>query len=152
MLLLIQSSRCGANLLTELSSIVKSAPLTSALQSPSYSKIPIWARSSFAEIKFSTYNVDDEAWFAGERSMLKVGLDVFWNEIFSSAKEFDSSVVFGTKWSVVLLNTVATSTPIQMQVDNWNQNKRNVSIFSLVDFKAIYSLVVSFSHSWLPIS
>ena len=128
-----QSSRCGANLFTLLSSWVKSAPLISALQSPSYiqsATIRLLIMGTWS----ITYNVDDEAWFAGEWSMLKSSLDVLRDEVFWTAIEFDSSVVLGSKGSVVLLDAVAASAPIQMQIDNcWKIRKWLVIIQTLLE-------------------
>ena len=66
-----------------------------------------------AEFKFS-YSIDGEAWLARERTMLKVSLDVFWDHILACTVEFNSIVVLCSKRSVVLLDAVATSAPIQM--------------------------------------
>ena len=46
--------------------------------------------------------------------MLQVSLDVFWDNVLACAIEFDSAIVLGAKGSVVLLDAVAASTPIQM--------------------------------------
>ena len=61
-----------------------------------------------------TYAVNDKTWFAREWAMLKVGLDILGDHILISAIEFDSVVMLGTKSPVVLLDGIATSTPIQM--------------------------------------
>ena len=65
-----------------------------------------------------TYDVHDEARLDGERSFLKVRLDFLRDEFFRAGPELDSSVVLGAKCSVVLLDAVATATPIQMQVNH----------------------------------
>ena len=65
-----------------------------------------------------TYAVHDETWFAGEYTMLKVSLDILRDHIFTSTIELDSVVMFGTKGPVVLFDGIATSTPIQMKIDN----------------------------------
>ena len=61
-----------------------------------------------------TYDVDDEAWLAGEWTMLKVGLDVLWDHVLTCTVEFNSIVMLGSERSVVLFNAIATSAPIQM--------------------------------------
>ena len=55
--------------------------------------------------------------------MLKASLDVFRDEVFTAAPEFDSVVVLGAEGSVVLFDAITASTPIQMEIDNCYQRE-----------------------------
>ena len=65
-----------------------------------------------------TYDVAGEAWLAWEWSVLKVCLHILWNELRRAAPELDPVIELGANGSVVLLDAVAATTPIQMQVDD----------------------------------
>ena len=69
-----------------------------------------------------TYKEDDEAGFAGERSMLKLSFDLFGDVVFGARVEFKSGIgvlVVKVHGSVVLVHASAGPAPIQMQVDHY---------------------------------
>ena len=65
-----------------------------------------------------TYDVDGEAWLAGEWTVLQGCLHILWDELIRAAPELDSAIVLGADCSVVLLHAFDAAAPIQMQVDN----------------------------------
>ena len=60
--------------------------------------------------------------------MLKVSLHILRNELFGAAPELDPLIVFGAKGPVVLLDALATTAPIQMEVNNCS-NEQMLSQF-----------------------